>query len=194
MKEKRKRAKQCCRFSRNTAEVTPKNVYFLLSKSILVGSKYPKIKWFDFEKNFTGAKIRGPYLFATWLTYYDHKVQARLWPYHGWAMTLFGRKDQSLMDLQFGPIWLLPTQTVWPSISKETCKSRAKELQGMDVSGMKPNKGLTTELYVLCTSCRHGAAHAPVRGHLGWCWGLESSESWVINESLPMTGITALFR
>ena len=33
----------------------PENYYFLLSKELFIGSKYPKNKLFDFEKNFTGV-------------------------------------------------------------------------------------------------------------------------------------------
>ena len=45
---------------------------------------------------------------------------------------------------------------------------------------------------------RRGALHAPARGHLGWCGGLEiSAESWVHNDSLLMTDeifVLVLFR
>ena len=39
-----------------------------------------------------------------------------------------------------------------------------------------------------------GTQLAPVRGYLGWCGGLESYESWVLNDSLPMTGTAVIFR
>ena len=43
----------------------------------------------------------------------------------------------------------------------------------------------------LCSSHRVPARHvvlvAPVRGHFGRCGTLESSESWVLYDSLPMT-------
>ena len=41
---------------------------------------------------------------------------------------------------------------------------------------------------------RRGAPHAPWCGHLGWYGGLESSKSWVFNDSLCMIGALVLFR
>ena len=45
---------QCCRFSRNIAQVTPKIIYFYYQKKMFVGSKYPKNTLINVEKNFTG--------------------------------------------------------------------------------------------------------------------------------------------
>ena len=50
---------QCCRYSRNIAQVAPKIIYFYHQKNILKGYKYPKIDMFNFEKDFT-ARYSSP--------------------------------------------------------------------------------------------------------------------------------------
>ena len=49
----------------------------------------------------------------------------------------------------------------------------------------------STRLCDLCTTCRPAALHAPAREYFGQCGGLES---WVLCDSLPMTGTVDLFR
>ena len=41
---------------------------------------------------------------------------------------------------------------------------------------------------------RAGVKAVTVHGHLGWCGGLQSSQSWVLNVSIPMKGTIVLFR
>ena len=48
--------------------------------------------------------------------------------------------------------------------------------------------------YVKNPPANNYAPYAQVRGYFVWCGGLESSESWVLYDSLLMTGTNDLFR